>query len=74
MAKLNSMDESFESMDELVSGFSSYRDEKTGNTYSLSNANPNKWTDEATGRIISTPTNIQPLWGSAYTPLTHMSQ
>jgi len=73
MQKLNSVDENFESMDELVSGFSTYHDEKTGSSYSLSNANPNKWMDDATGRVISTPTNTQPLWGSAYHQLTRVS-
>ena len=72
--KLNSVDENFESVDELVSGFSTYHDAKTGNDYSLSNTNPNKWIDDSTGRIISTPTNSKPTWGPAYHALTHASQ
>ena len=73
MQKLNSVDESFESMDEIVSGYSNYHDDKTGNTYSLSNTNPYKWIDDSTGRIISTPTNNKPLWAPAYRPLAHGS-
>lgn len=73
MQKLNSVDESFESMDEIVSGYSTYRDDRTGNTYSLSNTNPYKWIDDSTGRIISTPTNNKPLWAPAYRPLEHGS-
>lgn len=68
--KLNSVDENFESMDEIVSGFSTYHDAQTGNNYSLSNTNPNKWIDPSTGRIISTPTNTRPAWAPAYQPLT----
>jgi len=72
--KLNSVDENFQSMDEIVSGFSSYKDNSTGNTYSLSNTNPYKWIDPSSGRIISTPTNIPPPWAPAYRPLTHPGQ
>ena len=68
--KLNSVDQNFESMDEIVSGFSSYRDTRTGNTYSLGNTNPYKWVDDS-GRVVSTPTNIAPAWG-AYRPLQHV--
>ncbi len=64
--KLNSVDENFQSMDEIVSGFSSYRDASTGQTYSLSNTNPYKWIDPSSGRIISTPTNSPPPWAPAY--------
>ena len=71
---LNSEDESFESVDELVSGFSTYHDAATGNNYSLSNTNPNKWIEEDTGRIISTPTNSKPPWASAYRALPRTSQ
>jgi hypothetical protein len=67
--KLNAVDENFESMDELISGFSTYHD-AAGNSYSLSNANPHKWIDDS-GRIISTPTNTKPLWASGYHPLAH---
>ena len=71
--KLNSVDESFESMDELISGASTYHDERTGNNYSLSNTNPNKWIDDNSGRIISTPTSNKPLWGPAYRRLAPVS-
>lgn len=70
--KLNSVDQSFQSMDEIVSGFSTYKDSSTGQTYSLSNTNPYKWIDAASGRIISTPTNSAPPWAPAYRPLTHV--
>jgi hypothetical protein len=70
--KLNSVDENFESMDEIISGSSSYRDSSTGQTYSLSNTNPFKWIDPSSGRIISTPTNSAPPWAPAYRPLTHV--
>jgi hypothetical protein len=70
---LNSVDENFVSMDELVSGFSTYHDEKTGNDYSLSNTNPNKWIDDNTGRIISSPTDNKPPWASAYRLLPRVS-
>ena len=73
MQKLNSVDESFQSMDEIVSGFSTYRDARTGNTYSLSNTNPYKWIDDSNGRIISTPTDSKPIWAPAYRPLAHGS-
>jgi hypothetical protein len=71
MQKFNSVDQSFEAMDELVSGFSTYHDQKTGNDYSLNNTNPFKWIDDQTGRIISTPTNTKPLWGPAFRSLEH---
>jgi len=73
MQKLNSVDENFESMDELISGFSSYHDERTGNNYSLSNANPTKWIDNSTGRIISTETSTKPLWAAGYSLLPRAS-
>jgi hypothetical protein len=62
--KLNASDENFSSMDDIVSGFSNYHDAATGNTYKLSNATPYKWTDESTGRIVSTQTDSPPLWGT----------
>jgi hypothetical protein len=74
MQKLNSVDQNFESMDEIVSGYSTYRDDTTGNTYSLSNTNPYKWIDDSTGRIISTPTDAKPIWAPAYRPLPRASQ
>lgn len=70
---LNSVDGNFQSMDELVSGFSTYHDERTGSDYSLSNTNPNKWIDDSTGRIISTPTNSKPVWAPAYRALPRAS-
>lgn len=74
MQNLNSVDQSFQSMDELVSGFSTYHDARTGNDYSLSNTNPNKWIDDSTGRIISTSTNAKPLWAPGFRALTHGTQ
>ena len=74
MQKLNSVDQSFQSMDELISGFSTYHDSATGNNYSLSNANPYKWSDPSTGRIISTPTNVKPPWAPAYQSMPRKSQ
>jgi primosomal replication protein N len=70
--KLNSVDQDFESMDELVSGFSSYHDERTGNNYTVSSANGQAWIDDDTGRVIASPT--KPIWGPAYRPLTHGSR
>lgn len=72
--KLNSVDQNFQSMDEIVSGFSNYRDDSSGATYSLSNTNPYKWVDPSSGRIISTPTNTPPPWAPAYRQLTHSGQ
>jgi len=72
--KLNSVDENFSSMDELISGFSTYHDEKTGTDYSLSNANPNKWIDDTTGRMISSATNTKPLFASGYRLLPRVSR
>jgi hypothetical protein len=71
---LNSVDQSFESMDELVSGFSTYHDARTGDDYSLSNTNPYKWIDDSTGRIVSTPTNNKPIWGPALSALPRGTQ
>jgi hypothetical protein len=66
--KLNSVDQNFESMDELISGFSHYRDDRTGQEYFLSNLNPNKWIDDS-GRVTGTPDNNKPPWGYTYRPL-----
>jgi hypothetical protein len=74
MQKLNSVDENFESVDELISGFSTYHDERTGNNYSMSNTNPTKWIDDSTGRIISTATDSKPLWAASYRLLPRGSQ
>jgi hypothetical protein len=74
MQKLNSVDENFESVDELISGYSTYHDAATGNNYSLTNVNPNKWIDPGTGRIISTPTSNKPIWASGYVLLPRGSQ
>jgi hypothetical protein len=65
---MNATDENFSEMDDIVSGYSNYRDPNTGNVYKLSNTNPNKWTDPATGRIVSTETNSPPIWGN-YQPM-----
>ncbi len=70
---LNSVDENFSSMDEIVSGYSTYHDAATGNDYRLSNITPYKWSDN-TGRIFSTPTDSPPPWGGNLTPLTHVAQ
>ena len=71
---LTSVDESFSSMDEIVSGYSTYHDAATGNTYKLSNTNPYKWIDNSTGRIFSTPTNAPPGFGGNLTALSHLTQ
>jgi len=65
---MNQSDETFSSMDDIVSGYSTYHDAATGNDYKLSNTNPYKWTDPSTGRIVSTPENIPPTWGN-YQPM-----
>jgi hypothetical protein len=72
--KLNAVDESFSSMDEIVSGYSTYHDAATGNTYQLANTNPYKWIDNSTGRIFSTPTNVPPGFGGNLSPLSHLAQ
>jgi hypothetical protein len=68
--KLNSVDENFSSMDEIISGYSSYYDAKTGNKYSLSNTNPNWWVDDSSGRLLSTSGTAPPGWG--YSKLQHV--
>ena len=70
---LNAVDENFSAMDDIVSGYSTYHDANTGNDYKLSNTNPYKWTDDSTGRIVSTPTNSPPIWGN-YRSLPRVSQ
>lgn len=70
---LNSVDENFSSMDEIVSGYSTYHDAATGSDYKLSNTNPFKWSDN-TGRIFSTPTNTPPPWGGNLTPLARVAE
>lgn len=72
--KLNSVDENFLSVDELISGFSTYHDDKTGTDYSLSNANPSKWIDDNTGRVISTATSTKPLFASGYRLLPRVAR
>ncbi|HEY9776518.1 MAG TPA: PDZ domain-containing protein [Planktothrix sp.] len=72
--KLNSVDESFEAMDEIVSGYSTYKDATTGNTYSLSNTSPYKWYDESSGRIISTDSDAKPFWAPGLRALPRVSQ
>ena len=69
IAKLNATDESFSSMDDIVSGYSNYRDNRTGNVYKLSNTNPGKWIDDSSGRIVSTPDNNPPPWAPSYSAL-----
>ena len=72
--ELNSSDQSFESMDEIVSGYSHYHDASTGQDYMLGNTNPYKWKDNWTGRIFSTPTNSPPPFAYYVQPLTRTSQ
>jgi hypothetical protein len=72
--KLNAVDTSFSSMDEIVSGYSTYHDAATGQDYKLDNTNPYKWIDNSTSRIFSTPNNIPPPWGGALAPLAHLAQ
>jgi hypothetical protein len=62
-AKLNAVDTEFESFDEVIKGFSSYRDPATGNTYMLNNLAPNKWANDS-GRIVGTLTDNPPLYGN----------
>jgi hypothetical protein len=71
---LNAVDESFSSMDEIVSGYSTYHDAATGATYKLSNTNPYKWIDNSTGRFFSTPTNVPPAFAGNLSPLAHVAQ
>lgn len=70
--KLNSVDENFSSMDEIISGYSTYYDPKTGSKYSLSNSNPNWWVDDSSGRLMSTAGTAPPGWG--YSQLQHVPQ
>jgi hypothetical protein len=70
--KLNATDESFSSMDDIVSGYSNYRDERTGNVYKLSNTNPGKWVDDSSGRVVSTPDDNPPPWAAGYSRLTRV--
>jgi hypothetical protein len=74
MQNFNAVDQNFSSMDEIVSGYSTYHDAATGQDFKLDNTNPNKWIDNSTGRIFSTPSNVPPAWGGALTPLAHVSQ
>ena len=66
IAKLNATDDNFTQIDDIVSGYSTYRDNRTGNTYKLSNTNPGKWVADG-GRILSTPDGNPPPW----TPNVH---
>jgi hypothetical protein len=71
ISKLNATDENFTHMDDIVSGYSTYRDDQTGQTYKLSNANPGKWVGDG-GRILSTPNNYPPPWTPSARPLTRI--
>jgi hypothetical protein len=73
MQKLNSVDENFTAMDELISGNSHYHDARTGQDYLLNNLNPFKWIDDS-GRILGTQSNIKPPWGTSYRSLTQVTQ
>jgi hypothetical protein len=64
--KLNQTDQNFQDIDDIVSGYSTYRDDRTGATYKLSNTDPGKWADDS-GRLISTPDSNPPPW----TPNVH---
>jgi hypothetical protein len=67
--KMNAMDKSFTDMDEIITGYSTYHDSRTGNDYSLNNLTPNKWIDDATGRIVGTQTNVPPPFAYGLRPL-----
>jgi hypothetical protein len=69
--KLNATDENFTAMDDIVSGYSNYRDNQTGETFKLSNTNPGKWVGDG-GRILSTPDNYPPAWAPSARPLTRV--
>lgn len=71
IAKLNATDENFSSIDDIVSGYSTYKDQQTGQTYKLSNTNPGKWVGDG-GRILSTPDNTPPPWTPSVRPLTRV--
>ncbi len=71
ISKLNATDESFSSIDDIVSGYSTYKDQQTGQTYKLSNTNPGKWVGDG-GRILSTPDNNPPPWTPSVRPLTRV--
>src|SRR5580658_5137753 len=72
IASLNATDENFSAMDDIVSGYSNYRDERTGNVYKLSNTDPGKWVDDSSGRIVSTPDDNPPPWAAGYSRLTRV--
>jgi hypothetical protein len=71
---LNSMDENFSAVDEIVSGYSTDHDAATGTDYKLSNTDPYKWKDNSSGRIFSTATDAPPAWGGNLTQLVHVAQ
>jgi hypothetical protein len=67
---LNATDENFTSIDDIVSGYSTYRNDATGDTYKLSNTNPGKYVND--GRIISTPDGNPPAWAPAAQKMTRV--
>ena len=67
---LNATDENFTAVDDIVSGYSTYRNDATGDTYKLSNTNPGKWVND--GRIISTPDGNPPPWAPAAQKMTRV--
>jgi hypothetical protein len=71
IAKLNATDENFTNMDDIVSGYSTYRDDQTGQTYKLGNTNPGKWVGDG-GHILATPDNNPPLWNPSARALTRV--
>jgi hypothetical protein len=69
--RLNATDENFTTIDDIVSGYSTYRDDQTGQTYKLSNTYPGKWVGDG-GRILSTPDNNPPLWSPGARAMTRI--
>jgi PDZ domain len=67
---LNATDANFTSIDDIVSGYSTYRNDATGDTYKLSNTNPGKYVND--GRIISTPDGNPPAWAPAAQKMTRV--
>ena len=72
IGKLNSVDENFAAVDEIITGNSHYHDSQSGQDYYLNNLNPFKWIDD-NGRIVGTESNTKPPFGYDYRSLTHVS-
>jgi hypothetical protein len=73
IGKLNSVDENFAAVDEIITGNSHYHDSQSGQDYYLNNLNPFKWIDD-NGRIVGTESNTKPPFGYDYRSLTHVVQ